>query len=107
MKAFQEVVDTLSKDEDYTLPKAGLGSTAIAQIIRKHMDERRRKETEMRQSPSSHSESDASSTSGENSPGSGEKCKATQVDDYFNKGKVYLSFLDNQNHLCFVCLFVF
>lgn len=23
MKAFQEVVDTLSKDEDYTLPKAG------------------------------------------------------------------------------------
>lgn len=86
MKAFQEVVDTLSKDEDYTLPKAGLGSNAIAQIIRKHMDERRRKETEMRQSPPSHSESDASSTSGENSPGSGEKCKATQLDDYFNEG---------------------
>lgn len=66
MKAFQEVVDTLSRNEDYTFPKAGLGSNAIAQIIRKHMDERRRKETEMRLSPSSRSElSDASSTSGE------------------------------------------
>ena len=66
MKAFQDVVDTLSRNEDYTFPKAGLGSNAIAQIIRKHMDERRRKETEMRLSPSSRSElSDASSTSGE------------------------------------------
>lgn len=93
MKAFQEVVDTLSKDEDYTFPKAGLGSSVIAQIIRKHMDERRRKETEMKQSPSSHSESDASSTSGENSPESGEKkCKTTQLGDYFNEGKIYLSF---------------
>ena len=79
MKAFQEVVDTLSKDEDYTFPKAGLGSSAIAQIIRKHMDERRRKETEMKQSPSSHSESDASSTSGENSPESGEKKNVRQL----------------------------
>ena len=71
MKAFQEVVDTLSKDKDYTFPKAGLGSSAIAQIIRKHMDERKRKEPEIKQLPSSHSESDASSTSGENSPESG------------------------------------
>lgn len=85
MKAFQEVVDTLSKDEDYTFPKAGLGSNAIAQIIRKHMDERRRRETDMKQSLSSHSESDASSTSGENSPESGEKCKTKQLDDYYNK----------------------
>lgn len=91
MKAFQEVVDTLSQDEDYTFPKAGLGSNA-AQIIRKHMDERRRKETEMRLSPSSRSElSDASSTSGE-SPESGEKLKGTQLDDYFNEGRGSLSF---------------
>lgn len=102
MKAFQEVVDTLSQDEDYTFPKAGLGSNAIAQIIRKHMDERRRKETEMRLSPSSRSElSDASSTSGE-SPESGEKLKGTQLDDYFNEGRGNLSFWDNQNKLCFV-----
>ena len=86
MKAFQEVVDTLSQDEDYTFPKAGLGSNAIAQIIRKHIDERRRKETEMRLSPSSRSElSDASSTSGE-------KLKGTQLDDYFNEGRGSLSF---------------
>ena len=90
MKAFQEVVDTLSKDEDYTFPKAGLGSNAIAQIIRKHMDERRRRETDMKQSTTSHSESDTSSTSGENSPESGEKCKAKQLDDYYNKGKIII-----------------
>ena len=54
MKAFHEIVDTLSKDEDYTFPKAGLGSNAIAQIIRKHM-----------------------------------------------RGKIYLSFWDNQNQLYF------
>lgn len=91
MKAFQEVVATLSKDDDYTFRKAGLGSNAIAQIIRKHMDERRRRETEMKQSPSSQSESDASSTSGENSPeGEEKRCKATQLDDYFNKGKIII-----------------
>lgn len=66
MKGLQEVVDTLSKDKDYTFPNTGLGSDANAQIIRKHMDERRRKEIEMKESPSSHSEIDASSTSGEN-----------------------------------------
>ena len=93
MKAFQEVVDTLSKDEDYTFPKAGLGSNAIAQIIRKHMDERRRRETDIKQSTTSHSESDASSTSGDNSPESGEKCKAKQLDDYYNKGKIIIIIL--------------
>lgn len=96
MKAFQEVVDTLSKDEDYTFPKAGLGSNAIAQIIRKHMDERRRRETDMKQSTTSHSESDASSTSGE-------KCKAKQLDDYYNKGKiiilVILRFITKTNYV--------
>ena len=56
------------------------------------MDERRRKETEMRLSPSSRSElSDASSTSGER-PESGEKLKGTQLDDYFIEGRGNLSF---------------
>ena len=88
MTEFHKVVKTLSKDEDYTFKKAGLGSNAISQIIRKHMDERRRKETDMRRSSSSQSETDSSSTIGENSPDNA--CKATQLDDYFNKGKVYL-----------------
>ena len=68
MKEFQEVVDTLFKFEDCTFPKAGLGRYAITQIIRKHMDERRRKETDKKQSTSSHTESEASSTRGENRP---------------------------------------
>ena len=60
-------------------------------LIRKHMDERRRRETDMKQSTTSHSESDASSTSGENSPESGEKCKAKNLDDYYNKGKIIIA----------------
>ena len=53
------------------------------------MDERRRKEAEV--SLSSRSESDLSSASSgnseENSPGSVEKNKAMQLEDYFNSGK--------------------
>lgn len=56
----------------------------------------------MKQSTTSHSESDASSTSGENSPESGEKCKAKQLDDYYNKDNYTChSEIYNQNQLCF------
>lgn len=46
-KQFQkvaEVVQQLSKDEAWTFPKAGLGSKATEEIIRKYVQERRRKQ---------------------------------------------------------------
>lgn len=74
-KKLMKVVETLSINEEFTFRKAGLGSNAISQIVRKHMDERRRKEAEV--SLSSRSESDlsraSSSNSEEYSPGSVEK----------------------------------
>ena len=90
-KQLMKAVETLSNDVDFTFPKAGLGSNAITQLIRKHMDERRRNETDLRPllSSSSRSESDTSSTSGENSPENEERCKGTQLDDYFISGKAY------------------
>ena len=65
-KKVHAVVDALAKDEEYTLPRLGLKRNAIMQIIRKHMDDRRRKESEQLEvagmsSPVSGSESDASS----------------------------------------------
>ena len=90
-KKLMKVVETLSNNEEFTFRKAGLGSNAISQIVRKHMDERRRKEAEV--SLSSRSESDLSSASSsnseENSPGSVEKNKAMQLEDYFNSGKCH------------------
>lgn len=41
-----EIVEQLGSDETYTFNKAGLGAKAIEEIIRKHMQERRRQEND-------------------------------------------------------------
>ena len=45
-KKMLAVVDTLAKDEEFTLPRLGMRRDALMQIIHKYMDERRRKESE-------------------------------------------------------------
>ena len=67
------VVDTLAKDEEFTLPRLRMQRNAIMQIIRKHTDERRRKESEQLEvtgklSPVSSSESDTASNLSGSSP---------------------------------------
>ena len=44
-----KVVDELSSKDEFTFKRLGLGRNAIAQLIRKHMDERRRAEADLRQ----------------------------------------------------------
>lgn len=56
-----EIVDQLGKDETYTFIKGGLGSKAIEEIIRKHMQERRRKENDPLLSEGSASDSSGGS----------------------------------------------
>ena len=91
-KQMLEVVETLSNDNEYTFPDAGLGRSAIMDIIRKHMDERRRKDTELKRNGfSSQSETDTSPHStpsgSASSSDSDNKHKAMKVDHYFNAGK--------------------
>ena len=90
-RKLQEVVETLANDTEYTFPEAGLGRNVIMEIIRKHMDERRRKESEVKLQSglsSSQSESDSSSPSQSgHSSCNGKKHKEMKLDDYFNAGK--------------------
>ena len=90
-RKLQEVVETLANDTEYTFPEAGLGRNAIMEIIRKHMDERRRKESEVKLQSglsSSQIESDSSSPSQSgHSSCNGKKHKEMKLDDYFNAGK--------------------
>lgn len=65
------------------------------QIIRKHMDERRRKESEQLEvtgklSPVSSSESDSASNVSGSSPESDE-AKSNKVEDYYNTGEPCIS----------------
>ena len=90
-KKMHTVVDKLAKDEEFTLPRLGLGRNAIMQIICKHMDERRRKESEQLDvpgmpSPVSGSESDTSSYVSGDSPESDE-AKSNKLEDYNNTGE--------------------
>ena len=85
------VVDTLAKDEGFTLPRLVLGRNAIMQIIRKHMDERPRKESEQLEatgklSPVSSNESDTTSNMSGDSPESDE-AKSNKFEDYCNTAK--------------------
>lgn len=91
-KRMHVVVDTLAKDEEFTLPRLGLRRNAIMQIIRKHMDERRRKESEQLEetgklSPvsSSESESNSSNVSGDSPESNG--AKSNKLEDYYNTGE--------------------
>lgn len=92
------VVDTIAKDEEFTLGRLGLGRNAIMQIIRKHMDERRRKESEQLEAtgklfPVSGSESDTTSNVSGDSPESDEG-KSTKLEDYYNTGEPYMYISD-------------
>ena len=60
-----QVADTPVKDKEFTFPKAGLRRNAIQQIIRKHMDERRQKESEQLELTGALSSACGSNTSGE------------------------------------------
>ena len=93
------VVDKLAKDEEFTLPRLGLGRNAVMQIIRKHMDERRRKESEELDvsgmpSPVSSSESDTSSYLSGDSPESDGR-KSSKLEDYYNTGEPCVLCCDN------------
>lgn len=97
-KRMLTVVDTMAKDEEFTLGRLGLGRNAIMQIIRKHMDERRRKESEQLEAtgklfPVSGSESDTTSNVSGDSPESDEG-KSTKLEDYYNTGEPYMYISD-------------
>ena len=64
-KKLQEITKQLAEDESYTFPRAGLGIKAIDEIIRKYMQERRRKENDPL---SSQSDQDSSESSSKGSP---------------------------------------
>ena len=73
------------------LTRLALGMNAIMQIIRKHMNERRRKESgeldvSGMPSPASSSESDTSSYVSGDSPES-EEAKSNKLEDYYNVGE--------------------
>ena len=63
---FMEITDQLGNDESYTFIKGGLGTKAIEEIIRKHMQERRRKENDPLLSD--HDQSSVSNSSGSVTP---------------------------------------
>ena len=86
-----DIVDTLAKDEEFCLPRLGLRRNAIMQIIRKHMDERRRKEAEQLEvtgilSAVSSNESDTASNVSGDSPES-DDAKSNILEDYYNTGE--------------------
>ena len=73
-------MDNLAKDEEFILQRLGLGANAITQIIRKHMDERRRKELEGLEASGKLNSSLCSSESNTDS-------EENKFEDYFNTGK--------------------
>lgn len=78
-----EIVDKLSKDEKYTMPNSGLKYNAICELIRKHMMERRRKESDVLLS-SMEETSDGSTSSGSLASETAEKVAA--YNNQFKKG---------------------
>ena len=98
-KRMLTVVDTLAKDQEFTLERLGLGRNAVMQIIRKHMDERRCKESEQLEAtgklfPVSSSESDTTSNVSGDSPESDEG-KSMKLEDYHNTGKPYMYYISD------------
>lgn len=82
-KKLIEVTEQLGNDESYIFPKAGLGKKAIKEIIKKAMQERRRKDKD----PLSSSSDQESSSSPSPSP---QHEKVTQYEAYFLDGKSLL-----------------
>ena len=63
-KKLQEITKQLAEDESYTFPRAGLGVKACEEIIRKFMQERRRKEDYLLSSQSNQGSGESCSRSG-------------------------------------------
>lgn len=82
-KKLLETVEQLGQDETYTFTKGGLGPKAIEEIIRKHMQERRRKENDPILSEGSASDSNGSVT-----PRSQQQEKLKSYEAYFIDGMV-------------------
>lgn len=91
-KKLQEITAELAEDESYTFAKAGLGRKAIEEIIRKYMQERRRKETDPL---SSQSDQESSGSTSRGSPSISKQTeKVRSYEAYFIDGKLLLvSFL--------------
>lgn len=85
-KKLLETVEQLGQDETYTFTKGGLGPKAIEEIIRKHMQERRRKENDPILSEGSASDSNGSVT-----PRSQQQEKLKSYEAYFIDDLSFLS----------------
>lgn len=81
-KKLLEIVEQLSEDDTYTFLKAGLGRKAIEEIIRKHMQERRRKEN----NPLNDSDNSSGSQDSKLSSASARNEKVKNYESYFNDG---------------------
>lgn len=86
MTKLMEIVDQLGQDETSTFSKGGLGSKAIEEIIRKHMQERRRKENDPLLSEGSASDSSGGSVT----PQSQQQDKLKNYESYSIDGTVSL-----------------
>ena len=82
-KKLLETVEQLGRGKTYTFSKGGLGPKAIEEIIRKHMQERRRKENDPILSEGSASDSNGSVT-----PRSQQQEKLKSYEAYFIDGMV-------------------
>lgn len=92
-KKLQEITAELAEDESYTFAKAGLGRKAIEEIIRKYMQEKRRKENDPLSSQSNQ-ESSGSTSRGSSPSISKQTEKVRSYEAYFINGKLLLvSFL--------------
>ena len=88
-KKLLEIVEQLGQDEAYTFSKGGLpGAKAIEEIIRKHMQERRRKENDPLLSELGEGSASDSNSSGSVTPKSQQQAKIKSYEAYFIDGNV-------------------
>ena len=83
----------MAADESYTFPRAGLGTKAIEEIIRKFMQERRRKENDPLSSQSDQDSGESGSRGSSPSILSARQGKAQSYEAYFIDGKLLLVLL--------------
>ena len=81
-KKLLEIVEQLGEDDTYTFLKAGLGRKAIEEIIRKHMQERRRKEN----NPLNDSDNSSGSQDSKLSSASARNERVKNYESYINDG---------------------
>ena len=83
----------MAADESYTLPRAGLGTKAIEEIIRKFMQEPRRKENDPLSSQSDQDSGESGSRGSSPSILSARQGKAQSYEAYSIDGKLLLVLL--------------